>query len=60
MEIQSGIIEQGYERELLLSFDDKSDFKTLQKGSNVKVWIDGNLNDSQPPQGRLGKYEVDE
>ncbi len=59
MEIQSGkIIELGYEGEILLSFDNKSDVKKLEKGKNVKVWIDGNLNDSQPPQGRLGKFEV--
>jgi len=59
LEIQSGkIIEKGYKEKILLSFKNKQDVKKLEKGKIVKVWIYGNLNDSQPPQGTLGKYEV--
>ncbi|QGH35195.1 DUF3221 domain-containing protein [Gracilibacillus salitolerans] len=61
MTIKSGNIKQyGYDDEIVISVENMEEIENLEKGEEIKVWIDGQLSDNQPPQGKLGKYETTE
>jgi hypothetical protein len=44
--------------EVWISVDGKQDFNELKIGQNIKVWLNGELLESYPPQGGAAKIEV--
>ena len=61
MEIKSGrIMESGYDGEIYLSYSKVKGFAELKVGQKVQVWLSGELLDSNPPQGGIGKFVLSE
>ncbi|WP_018931415.1 DUF3221 domain-containing protein [Gracilibacillus lacisalsi] len=59
MNIKSGnITEDGYNDQILISVEDMTDLENLETGDVVKIWIEGQILDTQPPQAKLGKHEI--
>ncbi|MGP4041691.1 hypothetical protein ACTWP4_17575 [Gracilibacillus sp. D59] len=61
MNIKSGTItEYGYNGTILISVENMKDIEKLEKNDEIKVWIDVQILDHQPPHAKLGKYESNE
>lgn len=59
MKIQSGkMFESGYKGDIILSYKSTKDIEHIAEGQEVKVWLLGEVDDSNPPRGTLGKYEI--
>ncbi|MDX8363000.1 DUF3221 domain-containing protein [Cytobacillus sp. IB215316] len=61
MDIEQGnFFDKGYTEEIILSYGRSVDQNIFEQGKEFKVWIDGEVLESNPPQGRIGKIEVNE
>ncbi|SFM05903.1 Protein of unknown function [Gracilibacillus orientalis] len=61
VDIKSGnITNYGYVDEIIIMIENPESMEGLEKGDEIKVWIDGQLLDGQPPQAKLAKYETTE